>query len=420
MQAAGGVGARVDALLPTLELQVLGSVVALVVLFALGEGIRRVGPSLKGRFGDIAVESVQTTVISLLAVLLAAFLVVVWDAVDQVMLVLEVLRFGRREVVKAVITLAVLAGGYTFTRATKRAIVRLGRERSAISEHQQEVAHHLVQISTLVLVGFAVLSLWRVPVENLLLGAGFLGLVLGLAARQTLGAVLAGFVVLFSRPFELGDWVQIGDHEGVVQDITIVNTRLKTYDDEVVMVPNDIVTSTEVVNRSRLGRYRVEADVGVDYGTDIDHAAAVAEEALESADIPLEHPTPHVVLTEFGDSSVGLRLRFWIDNPSATRMWQAKTEVIEAVKDAFDEEGITIPFPQRTLMARNETGGFRLAGGFEPGETERPADETDGEAADEEADEESDDEGRSEADGESDHADGSDHDESTDDEGTAE
>lgn len=373
MQTVANLTDWLDTVFPSLGSQLLGTLLALGVILLLGELVRRMGPSLKTRFGDIAVESAQTTVITLLFTLLAAFLVLLWNATTQVMLVLEVLQFGQREVIKAVITVALLVGAYTLTRASKRAIERLGEERSAISQHQQEVGHHLVQISVLVIAGFAVLSLWRVPVENLLLGAGFLGLVLGLAARQTLGAVLAGFVVLFSRPFELGDWVEIGDHEGVVQDITIVNTRLKTYDDEVVMVPNDIVTSTEVVNRSRLGRYRVEADVGVDYDTDLDHAAEVAEEALQSTDLPLDQPTPHVVLTEFGDSALGLRLRFWIDNPSATRMWQAKTEVIEAVKDAFDAEGITVPFPQRTLMARNEAGGFRLAGdvdGDEPGDAD--------------------------------------------------
>ncbi len=353
---------QIQELFPTLGSQLLGTVLVLAVAGLLVVGIRLVTPVFMRRFNDLSVETARAAAITLVATAAGLALVAVWQATDQLLVVLGVLDFSREDVIRVVFSGVLFGTAYTLTRASKRTIRRLAVERGAISRHQQEIGHHVIQLSIYLVAIVTVLALWRIDVTNLLLGAGFLGLVLGLAARQTLGAVLAGFVVLFSRPFKLGDWVEIGDHEGIVQDISIVNTRLKTPDDEVVMVPNDIVTSTEVVNRSRMGRYRVHVDVGVDYDTDVERAATIAEDVLADTENVLDKPTPHVVLTEFDSSSVVLRLRFWIDNPSAGRMWRAKTTVIENVKAAFEREDIEIPFPQRVLTARDEEG-IRLAGG---------------------------------------------------------
>jgi Small-conductance mechanosensitive channel len=199
-----------------------------------------------------------------------------------------------------------------------------------------------------------------VDLTGVLVGAGFLGIVVGMAARQTLGAVLAGFVLMFARPFEIGDWVQIGDNEGIVTDISIVNTRVQTFDGEFVMVPNDIVSGQEVVNRSRKGRLRIEVEVGVDYDTDVPMAKELAGEAMDDLDAILSVPTPQVVVKQFGDSAIVLGCRFWIDKPSARRKWRARTAVVEAVKAHFDEAGVKIPFPQREVSGRAETGGFRV------------------------------------------------------------
>ncbi|MDX1744703.1 MAG: mechanosensitive ion channel family protein, partial [Halobacteriales archaeon] len=191
-----------------------------------------------------------------------------------------------------------------------------------------------------------------VNISGLLVGAGFLGIVLGLAAQQTLGALIAGFILMFSRPFEIGDWVEIGDHEGIVTDITIVNTRVQTFDGEYVMLPNDVVSGSPIVNRTRKGRLRIRVDIGVDYGTDLDHARSVVMDALSDLEEILQVPQPQVIMRTFADSSIVLQARFWIDKPTSRRRWRARTAAIRAIKAAFDEEGITIPFPQRTVSNR--------------------------------------------------------------------
>ncbi|QLG26579.1 mechanosensitive ion channel family protein [Halorarum halophilum] len=339
-------------LFPTVEAQLVGTLMVVVGLLLVGELIRASGDPLKERYNDTLVEAAQAGTMAVLTALVGIFFVVVWRGGAVVLFLIDVLDIEERDIAKLMFTAVILAGAYSLTRVTKRSVKRIGKRRGALSQHQRQIAHHVVQVTIFIVAVLVALSLWKVNIGGLLVGAGFAGIVLGLAARQTLGAVLAGFVVLFSRPFELGDWVRIGEHEGIVTDINIVNTQLRTYNDEFLMVPNDTVTSQEILNRSRKGRLRINVDVGVDYDADLEEAIDIAEGVMADREHVLEKPNPQVVLPEFGDSAVVLRLRFYIDNPSARKMWKARTNVIAALKSAFDDAGVTIPFPQRELSAR--------------------------------------------------------------------
>jgi len=211
------------------------------------------------------------------------------------------------------------------------------------------VTHRLSQVIIWSVSIVVVLGIWIEDLGSLLVGAGFLGIVLGMAARQTLGTVLSGFVLMFARPFEIGDWVEVEDDEGIVTDISIVNTQLRSFDGEYIMIPNDVIASSTVTNRSKRGRLRLEVEVGVDYGTDVERAADLAEQAIDEVDEAIAAPSPQIVGKSFGDSAVVLGVRFWIDKPSARRHWKARTAAINAIKRAFEAEDIKIPYPQREL-----------------------------------------------------------------------
>lgn len=291
----------------------------------------------------------------------SGFLVLLWDLEQAVQEVYGIVGAPFTIAANTVLTIIFLAVVYAGTSVVHSVLNNIVARHDDITEHESEIVFRIVQISIYILALLVVLRIWGVEIGGLLIGAGFAGIVLGMAARQTLGAVIAGFVLMFSRPFEIGDWVKIGDKEGIVTDITIVNTRIQTFDGEYVVLPNDYVGSSDVVNRSRKGRLRLHVEVGVDYATDAEHAMEVAKDAMGDVDDILTVPRPEVVLKEFGASSVVLDLRFWIDKPSSRRMWRAHTAVITAVKQAFDEAGVKIPFPQRELTGRQETGGFRVA-----------------------------------------------------------
>ncbi|WP_353634150.1 mechanosensitive ion channel family protein [Halobacterium sp. NMX12-1] len=330
------------------------SLAALVaaVLFSRRESARRESrlSTVAAAVGAFAVVVVTTVVV-----------VVAWDAETIAWAAVASFQVQATMLVRAFLSVMFLVGVYVGTGVIHRAVSRFVKRTEGISEHQAEITYRIIQISVYVIALVIVLNLWGIELGGLLIGAGFAGIVLGMAARQTLGAVIAGLVLMFSRPFEIGDWVKIGDKDGIVTDITIVNTRLQTFDGEYVMLPNDLVGSDEVVNRSRKGRLRIHVEVGIDYTADVDEAMSLAKDAMGDVDDILTVPRPQVVLKEFGDSAVVLDLRFWIDKPSARRKWRAQTAVISAVKSAFDEAGVKIPFPQREVSGRAETGGFRVS-----------------------------------------------------------
>ena len=340
-------------------------VTSAVVLLVLTGAAWYVSARTEWELGDSPVRTVLVVAaFGVLATVGAVVLTVVWNVVDPTLKALGAIQVVSKAGVQFVATLTLIAGSYVVTGVLRSLLDRATNGREHVSDHQTEIVYRTIQLTVYTTAAFVALSLWGVDLGGLLVGAGFLGIVVGMAARQTFGAVLAGFVLMFSRPFEIGDWIEIEGEEGIVTDITIVDTRIQTFDGEYVVVPNTTVSGSTLTNLSRKGRLRLHVEVGVDYDTDVDHASDVAVTTMRDLDDVLSVPTPNVVLDRFGDSSVVLGLRFWIDKPTARRKWRARTAVIEAVKRAFEAEGIEIPFPQRELGARDD--GFRLSGSDEP------------------------------------------------------
>jgi len=355
-------------------------IVVLALLFALviaplairrlrGAVGRRVPAGRFPRAFDRASDGVLTTFSGVLlrstqvAVLLAASLalLVVWGLVDLAAEVLAVIGLSLPLATRIATTLGLAVVAYVAVDIFRQSVGQFARRSDRVTEHQQEI---MLRVGNLAIVALAVttaLTLWGIDLSGLLVGAGFLGIVVGLAARQTLGSLIAGLVLMFSRPFTIGDWVEIGDEEGVVTEITVINTRLENFDGETVVIPNDRVANQSITNRSERGHLRVRLDVNIDYESDPEHAADVARAAMEEVKSVTDSPPPQVVRKSFGDSAMVLELRFWIDRPMPPRKWGAVDAVVQGVKESFEAEGVKIPFPQRELSGRAETGGFRLA-----------------------------------------------------------
>ena len=335
--------------------------VTLGVLFVIIVGTHLLGRFRHHRAGEIAplTNLAISTVIAALTASGAFTIIAVWGLSGALVDAYQSLDLGA-QLPNVMLSIIILGGAYGLSDFIGQVLKTLAADQDAIGDHEQEVLYRSTQVGIYAVAILVVLGLFTDNVEGLFVGAGFLGLVVGMAARQTLGAVLAGFVIMFSRPFTVGDWIVVGENEGRVTEITIMNTRIRTFDGELVVIPNDTVSGTAVTNRTENGRLRIEVEVGVDYESDLESAAAIAQQAVERVDQVLDRPEPKVVHKRVGDSAIVLGVRFWIDNPSARRRWKTQTAVIEAVVSAFETEGIKIPFPQRELMARAETGGFRL------------------------------------------------------------
>lgn len=354
---ASQIGSLPERLVATLV--VAGAIVAIVYLAnRVRTGFRESDRYYAPVFGLLISAIVALVVLAGLALLAG-----LWGQAGRLAGVLDGAGVGYDTLAGAIVTIGIFGGTFLVLGFIRRVLDEFVTSQESFTKHHREVTYRLTQITLYLLAGVIVLGIWNVDLSGLLIGAGFLGIILGLAARQTLAAVLSGFVLMFGKPFEVGDWIAVGGHEGIVTDITAFNTRIQTFDGEYIVVPNDVISAETIVNRSRKGRLRLRVEVGVDYETDLDTASEVIREAIGDLDEILTVPSPQVIATGFGDSAILFEVRFWIDRPTARRRWRAIQAVIKAVKAGFDREGIKIPFPQHELMARSEAGGFRILGG---------------------------------------------------------
>jgi len=326
------------------------SLAIVLVVIGVRYGVRRFRRGLRDDVGTIP-RLVLSTSIAATTGLGIVGLIFLWGLGTQLVQAESQLALTE-EAPKVILGLVILGGAYGMTDFVGEVIRNLAGSRERVSRHQQEILYRLTQLGIYSVSFLVVIGLFTQNLGGLLVGAGFLGIVIGMAARQTLGSALAGVVLMFSRPFTVGDWVEIGEYEGTVTRITIVNTRIRTFEGEEVTIPNDRVGGDAVVDRTKNGQLRIEVEVGVDYEDDPERAAAVALEAVSDVDGVVSGPAPDVVGKRFGDSAVVLGVRFWIDNPSSRKRWRTRTAVINRVHEAFTSEGITIPFPQQTLSAR--------------------------------------------------------------------
>jgi small-conductance mechanosensitive channel len=281
-------------------------------------------------------------------------LLVIWGQIGAAWRLLALGLLAAPTLGQLLSTGAVLVVAFVLNDVVKDLVTEYTSGTKRVTAHQEQILTRVLQVALILAAVTAIFSIWGIDIGSLLVGAGFLGIVVGLAARQTLGSLLAGFVLMFSRPFEIGDWVEIGDEEGIVTKITIMNTIVRNFDGEHIVIPNDNVNNRPITNRSRDGKLRIHLEVGIDYDDDPEHAKAVAREAVEEVDMVENNPKPQVFPVAFGGSAVTLDIRFWIVPPTPQRRWRATAGVVEAVKARFATESISIPFPQRTLGNRDD------------------------------------------------------------------
>jgi small-conductance mechanosensitive channel len=179
--------------------------------------------------------------------------------------------------------------------------------------------------------------------------AGALALAVGFAAQDLIANFVAGVFILKDKPFEIGDYIEWGGNSGIVRDIQLRVTKLDTFDNELVTVPNSDLANSAVTNPVANDTRRVTFDFGVDYEADIDAARTIILEEGSAIEGVLSDPEPAAPVTALGDSAVVLNGRLWID-PNETSAGAVKFEFIERVKERFDAEGIGMPYPHRQLV----------------------------------------------------------------------
>lgn len=199
------------------------------------------------------------------------------------------------------------------------------------------------------MVALSVMNL-STAVASILGAAGILGLAIGFAAQNTVENLIAGIMISVRRPIREGDLVDTKDVYGVVQEINLRSTVISTIQGQLVYVPNGEVFRAKLVNYTKTGQRRIDITCGVSYGDDLEKVKKVAVDAIEALPDRVEGRGVDLYFNEFGGSSINFLLTFWIRFAhSHADFMQAQSEAIMAIKRAFDENDITIPFPIRTL-----------------------------------------------------------------------
>jgi len=174
-------------------------------------------------------------------------------------------------------------------------------------------------------------------------------LAIGFAMQDIIKNFVSGVFIFTDKPFRIGDWIEWDGNSGVVEDISLRVTRVRTFDNELLTVPNSNLTETVIKNPVAKGQLRLRFVFGIGYDDDIDTATEIILEEAENHDGIMDDPGPSVRLVELGDSSVGLQSRIWIDDPSRADFVKTRGEYVQAVKQRFDDEDINIPYPNRTI-----------------------------------------------------------------------
>lgn len=251
---------------------------------------------------------------------------------------------GTSEWIEAAIIIAVAVfAAIAINYASQRAVGRADTERFAA----RFVGRLLAFVAVAAGLIYA-LSALEVRIGPLLGALGIGGLALAFALQDIIENFAAGLILQIRRPMRNGDQIFTTGYEGIVMEINLRSTILRTFDGETVYIPNANALKNPLINYTRRGSRRTNLTVGIDYRADLATAKSVILGAVKDVDGVLGQPPPEAYVYEFGDSSVNIMIQYW-HRPQIAELWQTRDAVVLAVKSALDEAGIGIPFPQRTL-----------------------------------------------------------------------
>jgi small conductance mechanosensitive channel len=227
-------------------------------------------------------------------------------------------------------------------KALQKAVVKI----QSASELLKDFIVNITR-KTVFVIGFVVaLSMLEINIGPLLATIGAAGFIVGFALQGTLSNFAAGIMILVYRPYDVGDLVDIGGTFGKVDAMTIVSTTLVKLDNQKVVVPNNMIWGDIITNITGTDKRRVDLVFGIGYSDDIAKAQKILEELLENHEAILKDPEPVVRVHELGDSSVNFVVRPWVETEN---YWEVYWDITRSVKERFDAEGVSIPFPQRDV-----------------------------------------------------------------------
>ena len=232
-------------------------------------------------------------------------------------------------------------------RLTKKAISR-GKVDALVASFVGSLVKALVMIAAAV----SAVAQLGINITSLVAALGAAGLTASFALQGSLSNLVSGMQIIFTKPFKMGDYLSFGTYEGTVKRIEILSTTLSTFDNKEVIIPNSMITSDVVVNFTSSGTRRLDLSYGVSYQSDLARVKEILRELVDGDQRVLREPEPLIAVGEMRDSSIVVVAKFWCNQED---YWPLYYTMQEAVKNAFDREGISIPYPQLDVHLKERT-----------------------------------------------------------------
>ncbi len=248
------------------------------------------------------------------------------------------------------LSLVILVAFFLFARYTNRLFYQ-SIKRISNKEALNRLFSNIYYISVIsigILTALSVLKLDR-TVTTALSAAGIVGLALSFAFQDIATNFISGIFLAFRSPFQIGDIVQTSDYMGVVEKVDLRISAIRTFQGQLIYIPNKEIFQNPITNFSENGKRRIDLAVGVSYGDDLEKVENVTLEAVKKLDFVISEMGMEVLYNEFGNSSINFTLIFWVNYSNQLIFLKQQSATIKAIKTAFDENDITIPFPIRTL-----------------------------------------------------------------------
>lgn len=242
--------------------------------------------------------------------------------------------------------LVILLMAWGFSALARKLILKGTRKFNAVDESVGKILSGVVRTIIWLFAALIILDLLGINTASILTVLGAAGLAVGLAMKDSLSNIAAGIMLLFLRPYKLGDYIDCGSVSGTIREIGLFTTTFTTPDGLFIAAPNSVLFGAPIKNYSRNPRRRADITVGIAYGDSLSQGMQVLLKLMREHPLILQDPAPEVLVSELADSSVNLTLRFWTENKD---YWEAYWSVKAQLKDALEGAGLNIPFPQRVV-----------------------------------------------------------------------
>ena len=245
-----------------------------------------------------------------------------------------------------VFAIIVIIVGFIVTIIVSR-LVKKAMLKAKMSEILSEFARRIIKYFLLIFIFAFAIGFLGIDALGGILGLTVVsGFVLGFALKDTLGNLAAGFMLAITKPFRKGDYVDIAGHAGSINSVGISITTMTTVDNKRIIIPNSQVYGNPMINYTANKLRMIDMKVGISYSDNMGKAIDVAMKTIKGHKKVLKDPAPTVAISNLGDSSVDLLIRPWVNTDD---YWTSKWEITQQIKEAFDKNKISIPFPQRDI-----------------------------------------------------------------------